>query len=77
MKIPVEIKPALWGAVDGAIILAIAGFSWGGWVSGGKAEADATQRANAAVVVALALVCVERFRGQSGRVQEDRFVVAG
>ncbi len=62
MKIPVQIKPALWGAVGGAIVLAIVGFSWGGWVSGGKAEADATQRANAAVVVALAPVCVERFQ---------------
>ena len=62
MNIPVQIKPALWGAVGGAIALAIVGFSCGGWVSGGKAEADATQRANAAVVVALAPVCVERFQ---------------
>jgi hypothetical protein len=63
MKIPVETKPALWGIVGGAIALAIVGFSWGGWVTGGKAEAEATQRANNAVVVALAPVCVERFRG--------------
>src|SRR5206468_5222634 len=62
MKIPVETKPALWGMVGGAIAAAIVGFSWGGWVTGGKAEADATQRANGAVVVALAPVCVERFQ---------------
>jgi hypothetical protein len=62
MKFPVETKPALWGVAGGAIALAIVGFSWGGWVTGGKAEADATQRANAAVVVALAPVCVERFQ---------------
>lgn len=62
MKIPVETKPALWGAVGGAIAAAIIGFSWGGWVTGGTAEADATQRANAAVVAALAPVCVERFQ---------------
>ena len=62
MKIPVETKPALWGIVGGAIAAAIVGFSWGGWVTGGKAEADATQRANAAVVTALAPVCVERFQ---------------
>jgi alpha/beta superfamily hydrolase len=62
MKIPVETKPALWGAAGGAIALAIIGFSWGGWVTGGAAEADATQRANAAVVSALAPVCVERFQ---------------
>jgi len=62
MKIPVETKPALWGAVGGAIASAVIGFSWGGWVTGGTAEADATQRANAAVVAALAPVCVERFQ---------------
>jgi hypothetical protein len=34
----------------------------GGWVTGGKAENEATQRANAAIVAALAPVCVERFQ---------------
>jgi hypothetical protein len=62
MKIPVETKPALWGIAGGAVALAIVGFTWGGWVTGGKAEAVATQRANAAVVVALAPVCVEKFQ---------------
>ena len=62
MKIPIETKPAVWGMVGGAIVAAIVGFSWGGWVTGGRAETDATQRANAAVVVALAPVCVERFQ---------------
>jgi len=62
MKIPVETKPALWGMAGGAIAAAIVGFSWGGWVTGGRAETDATQRANTAVVMALAPVCVERFQ---------------
>ena len=62
MKIPIETKPALWGVAGGAVLAAIVGFTWGGWVTGGKAEADATQRASAAVVVALAPVCVERFQ---------------
>ena len=62
MRIPAETKPALWGVVGGAIAMAIIGFTWGGWVTGGKAEADATQRANSAVVVALAPVCVEKFK---------------
>jgi hypothetical protein len=62
MKIPVETKPALWGVVGGAIVATIVGFTWGGWVTGGRAEADASQRANAAVVLALAPVCVERFQ---------------
>jgi len=42
--------------------MAIVGFTWGGWVTGSTAEADATQRANSAVVVALAPVCVEKFK---------------
>jgi len=62
MKIPIEMKPALWGVAGGAVALAIVGFTWGGWVTGGKAEADATQRANAAVVAALAPICVEKFQ---------------
>lgn len=37
-------------------------FAWGGWVTGGRAETDAAQRANTAIVAALAPVCVERFR---------------
>jgi len=62
MNIPVEVKPALWGAVGGAIAAAIVGFSWGGWVTGSTAETNALQRANAAVVAALAPVCVEKFQ---------------
>jgi alpha/beta superfamily hydrolase len=62
MKIPVETKPALWGVAGGAIAVAIVGFTWGGWVTASKAEADAMQRANSAVVVALAPVCVEKFK---------------
>ena len=66
MKIPVETKPALWGMAGGAIAAAIIGFGWGGWVTGGRAESDAMQRTNAAVVAALAPVCVERFQAAPG-----------
>jgi hypothetical protein len=47
----------------GAIAAAIIGFNWGGWVTGGKAALDSAQRADTAVVVALAPICVERFQG--------------
>jgi len=62
MKIPIETKPALWGIAGGAVALAIVGFSWGGWVTGGKAEAAARIRVDDAVVVALAPVCVDKFQ---------------
>jgi hypothetical protein len=66
LKIPIELKPGLWGAAGGAIAAAIIGFTWGGWVTGGRAATDATQGANAAVVVALAPVCVEKFQRTAG-----------
>jgi hypothetical protein len=56
------VRPALWGAAAGAIALAIVGFNWGGWVTGGTAEAIATNRAETAVVTALTPICVDKFR---------------
>ena len=38
MKIHPSLKPTLWGAVGGAVALAIIGFSWGGWVTGGTSR---------------------------------------
>ncbi len=65
MNLPIETKPALWGIVGGAAAVAIVGFTWGGWTTAPKAELAATQRANAAVVTALAPICVENFRHAS------------
>ena len=62
MNIPIETKPALWGAAGGAIALAIVGFTWGGWVTGGRADTDATLRADTAVIAALAPICVAKFQ---------------
>jgi alpha/beta superfamily hydrolase len=62
MKLPVQMKPVLWGITGGAIALAIVGFTWGGWVTGSKAETAASQRATAAVVAVLAPVCAEKFK---------------
>jgi hypothetical protein len=62
MNIPIETKPALWGVAGGAIALAVVGFSWGGWVTGSKAESSTLVRMNAAVVGALAPVCVDKFQ---------------
>ena len=37
-KLPAKTSPFLWGALAGAIALAIVGFNWGGWVTGGTSE---------------------------------------
>jgi len=57
---PQWFKPGLVGAVIGAIILAIVGFTQLGWVAASTAEAMAIKRADAAVVKALVPVCVAR-----------------
>jgi hypothetical protein len=61
MKFPPETKPALLGAAGGALVLAIYGFAWGGWVTGASAERTAKERADKAVVAALLPVCVAKF----------------
>ena len=60
------VRPALWGAAAGAIALAIVGFSWGGWVTGGTAETLAKNSAATAVVAALTPICVEKFQQAAG-----------
>lgn len=61
-KIPSSLMPALWGAAGGAVLMAIVGFTWGGWVTAGTAERTAEQRASSAVVAALAPICVSQFQ---------------
>lgn len=62
MNIPEWTKPALWGGVVGAVAMAITGFTWGGWVTGSKAEVMASDQAKNAVVAALAPICVAQAR---------------
>lgn len=64
MRVSQWLKPALWGAVVGAVAIMIIGFSWWGWVLGGTAERMAQERAHAALVAALTPICVERFMQQ-------------
>lgn len=61
-KLPADTKPFLWGAVAGAIALAVFGFNWGGWVTGGTAEKLAGTRADETLVAALTPICVAQFQ---------------
>src|ERR1700720_3246147 len=65
MKIHPGVKPAVWGAVVGAVAFAVVGFSSLGWTLGSTAEKMASQRAETAVVAALAPICVEKFQQQT------------
>jgi hypothetical protein len=68
MQVPSEMKPALWGAAGGAIVLAIIGFTWGGWMTTSTADKLADQRADLAVVAVLTPTCVEKFQQNGGAV---------
>src|ERR1700741_1553465 len=65
MKIHPGVKPAVWGAVVGAVAFTVVGFSSLGWTLGTTAEKMQSQRAETAVVAALAPICVEKFQQQT------------
>ncbi len=69
-KIKPSLTPGLWGVAGGAIVLAIIGFAWGGWVTGGTAQNMAEQKAENAVVGRLAPICVEQFNQVSEKDQK-------
>jgi alpha/beta superfamily hydrolase len=51
----------LQGAAVGAVATLIIGFYWGGWVLGSTADKLAKERAENAVVAAMAPVCADKF----------------
>ncbi len=60
MQFPVWLKPTLWGAVAGAIVISIIGFSQLGWSTKKAADQMAQDRAETAVVDALVPFCVAK-----------------
>ena len=68
MQLPEWIKPALVGAAIGAVVLAVFGFSWGGWMTGGNARDLAESQSSAAVATALTPYCVLKSRTDPNRV---------
>jgi hypothetical protein len=65
MKAYPSLKRGIWGAVIGAAVISVVGFSSFGWTLGGTAERLAQERAQTAVVAVLTPICVEKFRGQA------------
>jgi hypothetical protein len=60
MTAPEWLRPALCGAVCGAIALGIVGFKWGEWVTGSTWQQMAADQAKTEVVAALAPICLEQ-----------------
>jgi alpha/beta superfamily hydrolase len=61
-KLSAKTEPFLWGAAIGAIALAVVGFNFGGWVTGGTAEKLAVARADTTLLAALTPICVTQFQ---------------
>ena len=61
MNIPEWLKPGLYGVAAGAAALAIVGFAWGGWVTGGTARQMVETASQTATVAALAPICADKF----------------
>jgi hypothetical protein len=53
------LQPALYGAACGAVAVAIIGFQWGGWVTGGTAKALASSQTQSEVVSVLTPLCLD------------------
>jgi hypothetical protein len=60
VQIPEWLKPGLYGAAFGAVALAVVGFTWGGWVIGGKAREMAAQQSRTELVSALTAICLDQ-----------------
>ena len=84
MNVPEYVKPALWGAIGGAIAAMVIGFVWGGWVTGGTAGKMETASADAAIVLAFTPLCVAKAEQQpeqlvllkaESRYRRDDFVI--
>jgi hypothetical protein len=65
MKIHPGFKPAVCGAVVGAVGIAVVGFSTLGWTLGSTADRMANERAEVAVVAALTPICVAKFEARA------------
>ena len=68
MTTPEWLKPGIYGALIGAVFVAIVGFSWGGWVTGGAANKMASAMARDEVVAAMVPVCLDMARADPDRV---------
>jgi hypothetical protein len=67
MKTPEWLKPGIYGAAIGAVVVGIVGFTWGGWVTGGTANDRATAMSRSDVVAAMVPVCLDMSRTDPDR----------
>ena len=59
-----------WFSLAAVVVTLIVGFSWGGWVTGGTAQASAKAMAEDAVIHRLSSICVAAAQNDPGRQQK-------
>jgi hypothetical protein len=59
MNTPEWFKPGIYGAIIGAAFVGIAGFTWGGWVTGDTAQDRAIAMSRDDMVTAMVPVCLD------------------
>ena len=67
MNTPEWLKPGIYGAVIGAVFVGIAGFTWGGWVTGSTANDRAMAMSRVDVVASMVPVCLDMARSDPTR----------
>ncbi len=87
MNVRESIKPAVLGAIGGAVAAIVIGFAWGGWVTGGTAGEMEAASAEAAIVLAFTPLCVAKaeqqpeqlllLKEESSRKHDDFVIKAG
>ena len=67
MKTPEWLKPGVFGAVVGGVIVAVVGFTWAGWMTEAGAGRMGQAMADEQLVTAFVPVCVERAENDPDR----------
>ncbi len=67
MNTPEWLKPGIYGALMGAVFVGVAGFTWGGWVTGGTANDRAQAMSRDEVVASMVPVCLDMARSDPAR----------
>jgi hypothetical protein len=62
MNTPEWLKPGIYGAVIGAVLVGVVGFTSGGWVTGGTAHDRAMAMSRTDVVASMVPVCLDMAR---------------
>ncbi|TCM76789.1 hypothetical protein [Rhodovulum steppense] len=67
MNTPEWLKPGIYGAVIGAVLVGVVGFTWDGWVTGGTADDKAMTMSQKDVVASMVPVCLDMARSDPAR----------